>query len=181
MLPFRLFMLCCETEAVGVTPSSASSILVGCCWTTCCCAAEEEPPPNRELRSPPEDCCCTGCSCTGVTPRSEPSRLLEDCCCAAEEIPDRALAFLSDPLSECPSCLTVSLGFFSVIRIERPAQYLVSAVEYNVPDKECAAPVMEDACSLFRQMSFPTAEFSPSGYAPPFGVTEGGSCCTDRN
>ncbi len=102
------------------------------------------------------------------------------CCCAAEEIPDRALAFLSDPLSDCPSCLTVSLGFFSVIRIERPAQYLVNAVEYNVPDKECAAPVMEDACSLFRQMAFPTAEFSPSGYAPSFGTGDGGSCGCDR-
>ena len=72
------------------------------------------------------------------------------------------------------SCLTVSLGFFSVVRIERPAQYLVNAVEYTVPEKECAAPIVEDACSLFRQMAFPVSEFSPSSQTPPVLPGNGG-------
>ena len=90
------------------------------------------------------------------------------CCCSCDEIPDRVCACISSPLSDpCgQSFLTVSLGFFSVVRIERPAQYLVNAVEYNVPEKECAAPAVEDACALFRQMAFPTAEFSSTGGAP---------------
>ena len=100
-------------------------------------------------------------------------------CCSFDEIPERVTAFLSAPLSDCPSCLTVSLGFFSVVRIERPAQYLVSAVEYNVPDKECAVPPVEDACSLFRQMAFPTAEFSPGGAGAP-QIDPGPSCPCDR-
>ncbi|MBO6052626.1 MAG: hypothetical protein J6Q17_02705 [Clostridia bacterium] len=101
------------------------------------------------------------------------------CCCSCEEIPDRVCACLSSPL--CDPCgqniLTVSLGFFSVVRIERPAQYLVSAVEYNVPEKECATPAVEDACALFRQMSFPLAEFSSTGGAPMNPqVPSGGDC-----
>ena len=100
-----------------------------------------------------------------------------NCFCGPEEFPGHVLAHLSSPIADggCPNILLASLGFFSVVRIERPAQYLLNAVEYSVPEKECAAPVMEDACSLFRQMAFPVAEFSPSGSQPqpPAG---GGDC-----
>ena len=103
------------------------------------------------------------------------------CCCSFDEIPDRVTACLSAPLTDCPSCLAVSLGFFSVVRIERPAQYLVNAVEYSVPEKQCEVPPVEDACSLFRQMAFPTAEFSSSGIPGPVPRSDGGSsCCGDR-
>lgn len=57
--------------------------------------------------------------------------------------------------------LVVSLGFFSVVRIERPAQYLVNAVEYSVPDKECLPVKDDDPCSVFRTMAFPMNEFYP--------------------
>ena len=103
------------------------------------------------------------------------------CCCAADDIPERVTSVLSAPLSDCPSCLTVSLGFFSVVRIERPAQYLVNAVEYSVPEKQCDTPLVEDACSLFRQMAFPTAEFSSSGLPGPYPQGDGNqSCGCDR-
>ena len=85
------------------------------------------------------------------------------CCCSVDEIPDLVLSTLQCSLIDDPNAniLLVSLGFFSVVRIERPAQYLVNAVEYSVPDKECAQPTLEDPCSLFRQMAFPVSEFSP--------------------
>ena len=99
-------------------------------------------------------------------------------CASADDVPERVTAYLSAPLADCPSRVTVSLGFFSVVRIERPAQYLISAVEYSVPEKQCAAPPVEDACSLFRQMAFPTAEFSSSGAPAPYPPADGcGSCC----
>ena len=60
--------------------------------------------------------------------------------------------------------LTVSLGIFSIVRIVRPAQYLVSATEYCVPDKECVAPDEDDPCRLFHTMAFPVNEFSPPAY-----------------
>lgn len=88
-------------------------------------------------------------------------------CCTVDEIPDCVCAHLSCNLAceNSENTLLVSLGFFSVVRIERPAQYLINAVEYSVPEKECAVPNLEDPCSLFRQMAFPTAEFSASGIA----------------
>ena len=57
--------------------------------------------------------------------------------------------------------LLVSLGFFSVIRIERPAQYLMNGTEYTVPEKECISPATDDPCSMFKHMAFPVDEFYP--------------------
>jgi hypothetical protein len=85
------------------------------------------------------------------------------CCCSCEEIPTSVLGSGGGVLGEYEgqNRLYVSLGFFSVIRIERPAQYIVSAQEYCVPDKECVVALDDDPCSIFRSMSFPTSEFCP--------------------
>ena len=58
--------------------------------------------------------------------------------------------------------LVVSLGFFSVIRIERPAQLVVNATEYCIPDKECVMNDEEDPCKIFSKMAFPISEFCPA-------------------
>ena len=63
--------------------------------------------------------------------------------------------------------LTVSLGFFSVVRIERPGQYLVSATEYSVPEKECVPTMDDDPCSAFRKMAFPNEQFAPPPLVTP--------------
>lgn len=53
----------------------------------------------------------------------------------------------------------VSFGIFSVIRIVRPAQLLVQATDYSVPDKECIAATSDNPCSLFKNMAFPVSQF----------------------
>ncbi len=71
--------------------------------------------------------------------------------------------------------IQVSIGMFSVIRLERPAQYLVSASEYSVPDKECSPATNEDdPCGLFRAMAFPVNEFYPPALKEGHGK---GGCC----
>ncbi len=55
--------------------------------------------------------------------------------------------------------LYVSLGVFSVIRIERPAQLLIEATDYSVPDKECCTASEDKPCDLFRSMAFPISRF----------------------
>lgn len=84
------------------------------------------------------------------------------CVCSCSEIPSCVLSCVSGSL--CPDdserILTVSLGIFSVIRLTRPGQFLVSATEYSVPDKECFEPSECDPCSVFRKMAFPVSEFS---------------------
>lgn len=102
------------------------------------------------------------------------------CCCTVDEIPDCVCSTLTCDLADDDASnsnlLLVSLGFFSIVRIERPAQYLISAVEYCVPEKECEMPAVEDPCSLFKQMSFPTSEFCPPAIIPTHQNNDNGKC-----
>lgn len=93
----------------------------------------------------------------------------ERCCCCCCDIPDCVASTLNGSLSDPTSnangtrYLAVSLGLFSVVRMIRPSQYLINAVEYNVPDKECVSNCDDDPCKVFRSMAFPIGEFnSPS-------------------
>ncbi|MGN1047830.1 MAG: hypothetical protein ACI4QZ_04410 [Eubacteriales bacterium] len=99
------------------------------------------------------DCCKCGC---GVL-------------CCADEIPEDVCRCVNGSFfrGHCERVLTVSLGIFSVVRITRPAQYLISATEYSVPDKECVGNEERNACSLFRSMAFPVGDFSTSSFTPP--------------
>lgn len=93
----------------------------------------------------------------------EPEKRHCYCCCSPDEIPEQVTLMLNGNISDKNDAnkLLVTLGFFSVIRIERPAQYLVSAAEYSVPDKECVVSEEDDPCSVFRTLAFPVNEFSP--------------------
>ena len=106
-------------------------------------------------------------------------------CCCCNEIPAGVASAVPGTLNDEDNGnkLLVSLGIFSVIRIERPAQYLISATDYSVPDKECTGNEQGDPCSLFRQMAFPVSEFSPPSLAE-LGVegpqTNGNGCGCGR-
>ena len=96
---------------------------------------------------------------------TEPHRCNICCCCCVDDIPEHIKNNFNGRLcNREDKALVVSLGFFSVVKIERPAQLLISATEYNIPDKECIAACENDPCTLFRAMSFPINEFSP--YVP---------------
>lgn len=91
-----------------------------------------------------DDCCC--------------------CCCCACDIPEGVCQDISQSIGAEENWrryLAVSFGLFSVIRLVRPAQYMICATEYCVPDKECVSNDTTDPCSVFRHMPFPTAEFCP--------------------
>ncbi len=111
---------------------------------------------------------------TKVNEPSVPCR----CCCACCDIPESVTRCIGGSLCDCQkgNTLTSTLGLFSVVRIERPAQLLVNAAEYSVPDKECCEPRENDPCSVFRAMPFPTCEFgSPSNAHPVKGNCSCGS------
>ena len=61
--------------------------------------------------------------------------------------------------------LFVTLGQFSIIRLERDAQMVVPVMNYAVPCKECCdSPGSgEDPCEMFSRIPFPSAQFSPRG------------------
>lgn len=93
----------------------------------------------------------------------EPGCCCGYCCCCAADIPGSISSSVCGSLvdDDSQNTLYVTLGIFSVIRIERPAQYLITAADYCVPDKECIATEEDDPCSLFRKMAFPVSEFCP--------------------
>lgn len=105
------------------------------------------------------------------------------CCCCCDDVPTSVVQQLHGTLHDHSGrYLTVSLGLFSVVRIVRPAQYLVQATEYCVPDKECVSAEQDDPCALFRTMAFPNAEFCPPGFPSHRidGIGGGGKCgCRD--
>ena len=112
---------------------------------------------NSKIKEPDDKCCC--------------------CCCCCDDIPGSVASTVNGRLCDTDGrYLTVSLGIFSVVRIVRPAQYLINATEYCVPDKECVSPDNEDPCAMFRHMAFPTSEFCPSGYIPQKGDHNNGKC-----
>ena len=59
--------------------------------------------------------------------------------------------------------LYVTLGQFSIIRLEREAQLVVPMLDYSIPTKECCdnpgGP--EDPCELFSRIPFPENQFAP--------------------
>lgn len=71
----------------------------------------------------------------------------------------------------------VSLGQFSVFRLERDAQILIPAYDSTLPEKECTGIPGEGACDLFRRISFPVNEFCP----PDFCEKEDKDHCGCRN
>ena len=125
----------------------------------------------------PEPCCSTKNVPTAVVEVVEPiilgARISEvksdcccHCCCCVDDIPTPITSAVNGMICDSADygkILTVSVGIFSVIRIVRPAQYLINATEYSVPDKECVIGDTEDPCCVFNSMPFPIAEFSAGG------------------
>ncbi len=68
----------------------------------------------------------------------------------------------------------VTLGQFSIIRLERDSQLLIPAYDYCMPSKDCTDNCdEEDPCAIFRRVQFPMDEFfPPNTIAAP-------ECCQD--
>lgn len=134
-----------------------------------CCSSKNVPIAIVEVVDPivlgskvhEHDDCCDCCNC---------------CCCG--DIPEAISSRLSGTISDDDEgrYLTVSFGIFSVVRIVRPAQYLVSATEYCVPDKECISTEDDNPCAVFRHMAFPTSEFCPPEFIPSRNDRPSGKC-----
>lgn len=71
----------------------------------------------------------------------------------------------------------VTLGQFSIVRLERDTQLLIPAYDYCMPDRECGGGDDGDPCSQFSRVNFPVDEFfppdtvsSPEGYREAMGT-----------
>ena len=103
-------------------------------------------------------------------------------CVGVDEMPQSVSCAINGCLFDHPGLnrhLYVSLGFFSVVRIERPGQFIMSAEEFCLPDKVCAAVDEEDPCAVFSKMAFPASQFCSC--APPSGTPGTNTSCSCKN
>lgn len=79
------------------------------------------------------------------------------------DIPDYISSMFPEELvvSNCGRQLYVTLGQFSIVRLERDTQLLIPAYDYCMPDKECIGSSEDDPCTMFSRISFPVDEFFP--------------------
>ena len=96
------------------------------------------------------------------------SRVREVCDCANEnpcQIPGDIRGMFDEELvlSGEKRRLYVTLGQFSIIRLERDVQIVVPVVSYSVPTKQCCENpgCAEDPCEMFSRIPFPEEQFSP--------------------
>ena len=97
------------------------------------------------------------------------SKVKEVCECVCQDsvqIPDWISCLFDEELvlSGDRRRLFVTLGQFSIIRLERDAQLVVPVLEYSIPTKECCDSPgcsAEDPCEMFSRIPFPAAEFNP--------------------
>lgn len=110
------------------------------------------------------------------------SKVKEICDCATQEIaaqiPDGVRGMFDDELILTPERrrLFVTLGQFSIIRLERDAQLIVPVLDYSIPSKECCDTPgcnAEDPCEMFSRIPFPTQQFAPRSC----DNADSNSCC----
>ena len=98
------------------------------------------------------------------------SKVKEVCECSCKDstviqIPEPIVQLFDDELvlSGENRRLFVTLGQFSIIRLERDAQLVVPVLDYSIPTKECCDTpgCAEDPCEMFSRIPFPSAQFAP--------------------
>ena len=56
--------------------------------------------------------------------------------------------------------VTVTLGIFTIVQLERDVQMLIPAYDFCIPSRECACD-NENPCDAFRRIQFPIDDFFP--------------------
>ena len=87
-----------------------------------------------------------------------------ECDCDLCEVPSFVSQCFNGELSSGDDCrrVYVTLGQFSIVRLERDTQLLVPVYDYCMPDKECSCGSgTEDPCGVFHNIAFPVGEFFP--------------------
>lgn len=114
------------------------------------------------------------------------AKLVECCdnrCCDCDlcDIPPCVARCFGSDLTTGEDCrrIFVTLGQFSIVRLERDSQLLIPVYDYCMPEKECCGGNGDDdPCGLFRNISFPVGEFfPPATVRRPESYDDAKSCC----
>ena len=105
-----------------------------------------------------------------------------DCDCDLCEVPSFVNSCFDGELSSGDDNrrVYVTLGQFSIVRLERDSQLLVPVYDYCMPEKECSCGTGggEDPCGIFRNICFPVGEFFPPNTVKlPENYEDAKFCC----
>ena len=107
-----------------------------------------------------------------------------DCDCDLCEVPSFVSNCFGGELSggDDSRRIYVTLGQFSIVRLERDSQLLIPVYDYCMPEKECSCGTdgHEDPCGIFRNIGFPVGEFFPPNTitaAMPDSYESAKCCC----
>lgn len=91
-----------------------------------------------------------------------------NCCCCDDDfdvasVPSSVLKVFDDCiiLGNETKNVYVSLGVFSIIKLERRVQLLIPSYDFCIPQKECVSATDDNPCELFERIDFPVDEFFP--------------------
>ena len=106
----------------------------------------------------------------GVDPILLSMRMVEDAPAApAPEVPQAIADLFEEELVLTPQGrqLWVTLGQFTLVRMEREAQMVIPVYDYCMPDRQCdcGAGPEDDPCQLFQRLDFPVNDFFPPASA----------------
>lgn len=108
-----------------------------------------------------------------------------NCCCCPDlpELPECVVCSFDDELVLSGECrrLLVTIGQFSIIRLERDTQLLIPAFDYCIPTKVCSETggvgAAESPCDIFGKIEFPVDAFFPSRNEPCIDPSESCTGC----
>ena len=103
-----------------------------------------------------------------------------ECDCDLSEVPSFVSGCFNGELSRGDDSrrIYVTLGQFSLVRLERDSQLLVPVYDYCMPEKECSCGSgSEDPCGIFRNIGFPVGEFFPPNTVHTPENYEDAKCC----
>lgn len=121
-------------------------------------------------------CDCNPCDCNPCD--CNPCDCRPDYCDCTSPCYDCELTEIPPCIASCFGCdlnfgsdrkrICLTLGQFSIIRLERDTQLLIPVYDYCMPQKECTGSggnSDNDPCEIFRQVRFPVDEFFPPNAA----------------
>lgn len=93
----------------------------------------------------------------------ERTRRFGNCCMCIDAIPEPIRSRFDGDFVDGVGMnnVYVTIGVFSVIRMERKVQLMLPACHFCLPDKDSKPCNNDDPCSIFGKMQFPLGEFYP--------------------
>ena len=90
------------------------------------------------------------------------------CCCCGEtdvnSVPDCICKVFEENIVDGDNVrkVLITLGLFTIVRLEREVQLIVPVVDFCIPSDECSTVSNEsNPCELFDRLHFPVDEFFP--------------------